>query len=534
MIGMWRRLRREVDGAVAPTVALSLVALIAVGGIAFDYARLASLDTELQQAADQAALAAASQLDRMDGAQQRATDAISSADNADRLAVNFTRFSNDAGGSTVNFTIRFCSEFDDEVADTTAACAETDEDEDSRFVVVTTEARAVNYALTPIVAAVSSGPITASAVAGIEATICNVAPLMVCAPNDDFPTADDIGKGLALKPLDGTSGNYGLLDFGSGLPAVTAALLGHGLDGCQSTDDNQTETGTKAQVTDAINTRMDVYAKNNQAVYDQQSGPKCDTTDGTGCPALSARKDVVVRLEATANATTTAPAALSCPANPKTAGEVFKAPSAPVVGFNRDDCHYSNTCGTGYNANLGDGNWNRTAFFAQNHGGNAGPAATFAGKSEDKLTRYDVYRWELADAAARLQPKSFVTTVRDPPPPAVTKNGRYKWTVTNQCTYSQPMYGSTAYPAEKDRRILPIVAANCENLKGKGTAFEDYVILRVFDIFLTEPSENRKNAAGEKVTDEKEIYGEIIGPAEPLGGGSGFQYYSRSRPYLVR
>ena len=58
---------RSTSGAIAPTVALSLFALIATGGIAFDYARVASMDTELQQAADQAALAAATQLDGEDG-----------------------------------------------------------------------------------------------------------------------------------------------------------------------------------------------------------------------------------------------------------------------------------------------------------------------------------------------------------------------------------------------------------------------------------------------------------------------------------
>ena len=42
-----------------------------VGGLAFDYARMASLDTELQDAADQAALAAASQLDRRPDAAAR-------------------------------------------------------------------------------------------------------------------------------------------------------------------------------------------------------------------------------------------------------------------------------------------------------------------------------------------------------------------------------------------------------------------------------------------------------------------------------
>src|SRR3546814_2886644 len=61
MRGVLAGLARSEAGAVAPTVALSLFGLIAAGGLAFDYARLASLDTELQNAADHAALAAASQ-----------------------------------------------------------------------------------------------------------------------------------------------------------------------------------------------------------------------------------------------------------------------------------------------------------------------------------------------------------------------------------------------------------------------------------------------------------------------------------------
>ena len=71
------RLAHDKRGAIAPTVALSLFALIAAGGLAFDYARLANLDTELQNAADQAALAAASQLDGQAGARARATAAAS-------------------------------------------------------------------------------------------------------------------------------------------------------------------------------------------------------------------------------------------------------------------------------------------------------------------------------------------------------------------------------------------------------------------------------------------------------------------------
>src|SRR3954466_9533014 len=73
-----RTFLRNTDGAVAPTIALSLVGLLAAGGIAFDYARLATMHTELQDAADQAALAAASQLDGGSGACPRGGGAAAS------------------------------------------------------------------------------------------------------------------------------------------------------------------------------------------------------------------------------------------------------------------------------------------------------------------------------------------------------------------------------------------------------------------------------------------------------------------------
>src|SRR3954453_21210340 len=107
-----RSLWRNDDGAIAPLTALAMFALIAVGGVAFDYARLAAMDTELQQAADQAALAAATQLDRVDGSQARATTAIQDADNSHRLSRNLTRFADDNNGTTVEITsITFCSDF---------------------------------------------------------------------------------------------------------------------------------------------------------------------------------------------------------------------------------------------------------------------------------------------------------------------------------------------------------------------------------------------------------------------------------------
>jgi hypothetical protein len=130
-------------------------------------------------------------------------------------------------------------------------------------------------------------------------------------------------------------------------------------------------------------------------------------------------------------------------------------------------------------------------------------------------------------------------------PPATVKtkgngaNAKTTYTFVKQCAFNRPKFAAAASSSVKDRRVLPVVAANCDNLKGKGSVFEDYVILRVFDIFLTEPSLQRSagqtGVAGATAgTDDKEIYGEIIGPAQPVGGGGGFQYYTRAKPYLVR
>ncbi|MFL6733288.1 MAG: pilus assembly protein TadG-related protein, partial [Sphingomicrobium sp.] len=153
-----RSIRTNNGGAVAPTVALSMFGLIAAGGLAFDYARLASLDTELQQAADQAALAAATQLDRQAGATARAVAAAQS------LLVNQTRFGNDGGGLSIltgqaytdgsgNSVARvtFYSTKPDAEAGTNGYTAATANDAIARFVKVDVTGRQAIYALTPVV-----------------------------------------------------------------------------------------------------------------------------------------------------------------------------------------------------------------------------------------------------------------------------------------------------------------------------------------------------------------------------------------------
>ena len=561
MLGSVRRLARSEQGAIAPLTAMTLFGLIAVGGVAFDYARLASMDTELQQAADQAALAAATQLDRLDGAQARAATAIQDPTATNRLAANLTRFANDGDtdGTSVEIAdITFCSDFDDSVADTMTACDEADDDSDSAFVVVTTKTRTAEYALTPIVAAFS-GDIEATAVAGVQSSICNIAPLMVCVASDDFPTVNDIGKGIVMKTAGGNAwapGNYGYLDFGSGNQGVIDALIGFGLNGCQGEDETVTEPGNK-NATDAINTRMDVYAgtgaTNNPSICDKTTTTPVHTGTGSGCPAENTHKDMAIiqtyRIRQV-TAPTASPYTCTQPAGGNAnqpGGSVAYTTSFQQSGaqknYGRDLCHYTDTCpGTGGAKNFGNGTWDKDAYIAYNHPGQTATtiaAAVGGGATAAKLTRWQVYQWEIANknsTPSRLAntPQTVIS---------ITSSGNASnptWEVQSLCPKNQPYFGSANYAIQKDRRVLPVVAANCDALAGKGNSeFGDFKILRVFDVFLTEPSLQRTatatGIAGATVgTDDKEIYGEVIGPAEPVGNAGGFQYYARNRPYLVR
>ena len=239
------------SAAVAPTVALSLVALIGAGGIAFDYARMASMDTELQTAADQAALAAAAQLDGEPNACARAASA------AANMVSNPTLLANDSGGLAVVVAnesgcdavgrIRFYQN----VAKTTAATSNSN----AKFVEVEVDPREAFYALTPVVGAFSSGPLTAIAFAGLDSAICKVPPVMLCNPDEtgdpDFTIANYVGKGVRLVGNDGGGiygpGNFGFLDTGAGNGASTLrqVLGASNVPGdCVSGDGVDTETGS--------------------------------------------------------------------------------------------------------------------------------------------------------------------------------------------------------------------------------------------------------------------------------------------------
>ena len=172
-----------------------------------------------------------------------------------------------------------------------------DLDATAAFVRVAVEFRTANYALTPIVGALS-GTIDAKAVAGMGSALCRSPPVMICNPDEpvgntdpnyDFDADSYEGDGLLVSLGGGgswTPGNFGYLDTGiaNGAPGVRAALGWVSPPGncvSQNGDDVlvDTEPGNMTSVTQALNTRFDIY--------DNQG---CET--GGTCPAsINSRKD---------------------------------------------------------------------------------------------------------------------------------------------------------------------------------------------------------------------------------------------------
>jgi Flp pilus assembly protein TadG len=540
---MWltaRRLWKSDDGTVAPLVALSLVALVAIGGIAFDYAHMAALDTELQQAADQAALAAATQLDGQTGAIARATAAAQS------LITNKTYFASNGSSTAVTVpTITFCSAFDDSKADTSAACSVTTSDSAARVVWVKVGGRSANFALTPIVGVLNSGTVGGEAVAAMNSAVCKEPPVMMCNPaGGSFDANSYIGRGLLLIATGGggsyAPGDFGFLDVGAGASDL-GKLMGYGTppDKCVDVTSPSTEPGSLMSVIDQFNTRFDIY----------ESGDSIGCFSQGKCPpSANSRKDFIINHGSpytktncglvtggggngwVASANPFRPV-LSPITDPRYYLNYTNTPDA--MGYPRDKCHSFNSsgnCATAFstpNARVGTGDWDIDTYWRVNHpteavmlpsgvtgyptSMNSTIRAVFpsnADASRSYPTRYQVYRWELANAATELAYKSTAGVQSQPvcEPPGWTPGG------------------TTA-----DRRTIPVAVVNCAGLNGKSTVNPiDWV-----DTFLVQPSADRSGSTG-TYTSKGEIYVEVIGHTANGTGGATTQFIRHDRPYLIR
>lgn len=549
-----RSFKSDEGAAIAPLYALAMFVLVGAAGIGFDYARLASLDTELQNAADHAALAAATQLDGGSDAITRATDAAQGG-----LVANLTLFANDGDSRDVDVpTLTFYATKPDAEADTNPV----NTGEEAHFVRVTVEARTANYALTPIVNAIK-GDAVAEAVAGLGNAICKTPPLMMCNPDEpednmnvDLATSIGDNAGIGLKLLgDGAyePGNFGFLQtgYGTGANALLKAIGYNTPPGdCIATDGVDTQTGVVASVMDGFNTRFDVNA----------AGNSCPGGDVNCSPSINVKKDLVrgnscgitgqgwAENSSNGSSDFTTVSGVSYGTKAYKPGSASSYPTSitpEVIGHPRDICHAWSDAGDCSDGRVGDGAWDIDAYMRRNH-----PSLVTAGvyntsnnsaietaaddapsSSLGYPTRYQVYRWEIADYANRLAAPRSV--------PASGKRA-YDKPVAATClaTGSSP-FGLVPGGSTIDRRRISMAVINCKALGINGSE-DDVPVLRWVDLFIVEPSISRTkctSGAGcnTKYSDKTDLYVEIIGETSAGGaGGIAGQVVRRDVPYLIR
>jgi Flp pilus assembly protein TadG len=519
-----KSLARNTEAAIAPTMALSLFALVAAGGIAFDYARVAALDTELQSAADQAALAAASQLDGKASACNRANQA------ARALVANLTRFSNDGSGTALVIAtetgcdtagnIRFYQDKDKATAATS--------DANANYVEVQVNSRSAVYALTPVVRLMNSGNLTGIALAGMGSAVCKVPPVMICNPqetggNTSFDASLLRGAGLNLVSVGNgsgswTPGNFGYLQTNGGSNGANGLREALGWvnppGDCTPESGISTKPGASVSVTDALNTRFDIY----------DNGQSCPS--GGSCPpSANSVKDLVRPANANGNNACALhnqgwqlPDNQYLPSSATTPLTNAEINNVDAMGYPRDMCHAISSNGSCTGGRIGNGTWDRNAYFRVNYGTSFDWAAAMTtAYGTSSVTRYQVYSWELANMGTSTVPESRQYGGNG-------SNGRIAWRAP---VCSTP--GITPGGSNVDRRRLSAAVVNCiaANIHGSetGVPVQSWV-----ELFLVEPSLDRdRTSAGD-------IYAEVIGETDTASAGAATagQVVRRDVPYLVR
>jgi Flp pilus assembly protein TadG len=558
-----KHLWSDQSGAIAAVYALALPALIVCGGIAFDYARLAAMDTELQNAADQAALAAVTQLDQSATACARASSAAVS------LVANTTLFANETSSRAVTITgVTDCAfaagekiRFWQDKAKTTAATT----DANARFVEVTVDARTAEYALTPIVGLFNSGAIAATAMAGLGSAICKVPPVMICNPDEpvgntnvDYPFDANALRGYGLKlisvgngPSAWAPGNFGYLDTGSSTSNPNVELreaLGWTTapGNCSPLGGVRTRTGAGTPVTQALNTRFDIYEKANTGNGNAASCP----TGGACPPSINTVKDVFQR--GTPNAANKCGVANNEWELPSDA-EAYRptdttdltqaqADAIRIMGHPRDKCHAVSingvcTYGGGTETKIGNGAWDRNAYFRVNYGWTSTDWPTYLNQgvvsariATSTPTRYEVYNWEIANRGASIGGRTILGS-------RTWGSGGNPPTDFDQpvCSALQTPSTSGIVPegANVDRRRISAAVINCDARDVNGGGPTAYTVLKWIELFIVEPSLNR-GSGGSQRTDPNDVYVEIIGETQLVGAGAtAGQVVRRDVPYLI-
>ena len=275
----WFRKKEKDDerGSVSIVSALGMVVFMLAAGLAIDVSHMYLTGTELQNAADAAAIAGASKMDGFAGGITNAVDAALLMQNRYEFSKEVATFSR----SDVRFGINSSDLFNGNGYDETAARTLADR---IRFIRVTIPNKAISVPFAQMALGSNTVALSRAAVAGFAAgcqTLCDsIIPVSVVQnpatgaplnPNAGCPNTTQFWPGCTYtcRLGDGgqnsgfiTPGNYLILDLEGSGGSGTREVLAGGTKGCfKPGDDVPTKTGiTAGPVRDGWNARFDDYS----------------------------------------------------------------------------------------------------------------------------------------------------------------------------------------------------------------------------------------------------------------------------------
>ena len=519
-----KSLAPDTKGGVSVFLATVLPMMLGIGALSMDLGRLITLNTELQGAADAAALAGARELDRFPGAMAKASAAAVGA------VRNSQTFATDGGPKQVLIDatpcadppvapcIRFLKSLPANDDDPITAANVTTSDTEARFIDVHLGARAITNILIRVIGGPGTASTSAAAVAGNDQVICEIPPMFMCNPtepagNTDLQLAVDLnalgGRQLSLFKQGGggtfTPGNFGLL--------------------CPSGTENQTNCGGKA-VKDAL------ASTNGTCVSRTNATTKTGVTLQMVRAGINARQDYWMAQAIDENDVPWRQQDIFVPAANVTQGGVVSpadtnggdakceysdVDAAEGMGLPRDQCHIDGNCSYPGNDRIGDGTWDHVEYFRINHGCNESTNPTCKPADWDAVTgatswpptRYEVYRFELERTPENVvMPGQNIYDAAGNPVETTEENGHA------QCFQGTPpaMPGYDYFPTKArdlklmdDRRIMPIAVTNCNAMAANGMDTSgkfSFNISEVSYVFLTETMPDPSDSA---------IYAEVLG-----------------------
>jgi Flp pilus assembly protein TadG len=489
---LWRNER----GAILVYVTVGATVFFGFAALVIDGGRIFVLHSQLQDAADAAALAGAAELDRQSDAITRANRAIN---NTGALVTsNGQTFA--TGSSPI--TIASITYLQTLPASDSSAITNTNTTTTpslARFVRVITQTRSTTNIFARLIGGSATQTTSASAVAGLDSVACNITPMFICNPYEGVDSLTNLladatygpkvrQRTMLLKPQTGNNawgpGNFGLLSavdsLGNGASGVRNAFAAMTPGQCYRQTAVKTGSNT-GPVNDGVNVRFDIYKSPLQPT---------DTIAGNPIPPA---KNVTKGMYKNGG---------GCPnTNQLTTNTAHALPLTHDTCINSSSCAPTGPTPTAF-ANggvVGDGAWDFDAYWAMNHPGLQKPTSSWQGlpanagsawSNTNRPSRYQVYRWEIDNSHI---PNNSTSS------PAY-ENG-------NPCQYTGTVNDSP------DRRVLYAAVFNCTALGLQGSMGGAQQPATEFaKVFVTEPMDVSGNNAN--------MYGEIIDTIN-IGNGGG-------------